>query len=275
MRSIRLHWEHMSLGEWKMKRDRAFELDFLRGLALFFMILMHLAWDLRYSFGIPAFGFIEKSWFSGLLHPIFLVIFVGVSGICCTLSRNNVFRGLKLLAVALALTAGTFIVTFYFGMYCLIIFNVIGLLTVGIFLYALISFIEKKAKIRPEVTNFILLSLGCYTAILGHYMRLFDYKVNNILLLPTGIKMNCIPAQGDFMPLFPWIGVFFIGCVAGRILYAGKKTLFPDAPAWVRTVSRPFAFMGRHSLIVYLVHQPIMYGILLGIFMLVKLAGGR
>lgn len=263
----------MKQGGLKMKRDRAFELDFLRGIALVFMIVMHISWDLCYSFGIRSFAYIEENWFSGLFHPIFLMIFVGVSGICCTLSRNNVFRGLKLLAVAIALTVGTFIVTFYFRFYCLIIFNVIGLLTVGIFFYALVTFIEKKAKIRPEVTNFILLALGCYATILGHYISIFDYTVDNILLLPTGIRMNCLPPQGDFMPLFPYIGIFLIGCVAGRILYSDKKTLFPNAPSWVRAISRPFAFMGRHSLVIYLVHQPVIYGILLAIFTIIRSAG--
>ena len=258
-----------------MRRDRAFELDFLRGIAILFMITMHISWDLRYSFGVLPFGYIEQNWYRALFHPIFLVIFVGVSGICCTFSRNNLIRGLKLLAVAVALFAGTYIATFYFHFYCLIIFNVIALLTVGIMLYTLISFIEKKAKIRAGVIDFILFSLGTYFAVLGHFISIYDYKVNNILLLPTGIAMECLPAQGDFMPLFPWLGVFLIGCVAGRRLYKDKKTLFPDAPSWVHKISRPFEFMGRHSLIIYLVHQPLIYGILLGVFMLIKVVGGK
>ena len=258
-----------------MKRERAFELDFLRGFALFMMILMHLAWDLRYNFGVPAFGFLETEWFKAILHPVFLVIFVGVSGLCCTFSRNNLIRGLKLAGVAIALFVGTYIVTKYFKVYCLIIFNVIACLAVGILLYALISFIEKKTKISGKVMDLLILFAGAYTASMGMTLSYFDYKVDNILLLPTGIKMKCIPAQGDFMPLFPWIGVFLIGCVAGRYLYSQKKTLFPGAPSWVKKISRPFEFMGRHSLIIYLVHQPVMYVILLGIFMLIKLIGGK
>lgn len=258
-----------------MKRDRAFELDLLRGIAIIFMICMHFSWDLRYSFKVPVFEYLEQEWFQGLYHPIFLVIFVGVSGICCTFSRNNLFRGLKLVAVALALFVGTYIATYKFGIYCLIIFNVIGLLAVGILFYTLVSFIEKKANIRAGVIDFILLSLGAYATCLGYYISVFDYKVNNILLLPTGIMMECLPYQGDFMPLFPWIGVFLIGCVAGRRLYSTKKTLFPDAPGWVRSVSRPIEFLGRHSLIIYLVHQPVIIAVLTGIFMLLKFLGGK
>lgn len=266
---------HTLPGGKTVKRDRAFELDLLRGIAIVMMISMHFSYDVRYNFGVPVFGYLETSWFMGIVHPIILVLFVGVSGICCTFSRNNLFRGLKLLGIAVGLFAATFIVTKYLNIYCLIIFNVIALLATGILLYALISFIEKKFKVRSGIIDLILVLVGAYAASLGLTMSYFDYQVNNILLLPTGIRMECLPPQGDFMPLFPWIGVFLIGCFAGRRLYSDKKTLFPGAPAPVRAISRPFEFLGRHSLIIYLVHQPVMYVILLGIFMLIRAVSGK
>ena len=133
------------------KKNRASELDFLRGFALFMMLLMHLAYDLRYEFGLPVFAFLEANWFWAFLHPFFLVIFVGISGVCSTFSRNNLIRGLKLLGVAAGLTLVTYIVTKYMGINCLIIFNVIALLAVSILFYSAVQFIEKKAQFYDVV----------------------------------------------------------------------------------------------------------------------------
>jgi len=128
----------------KIAKNRAFELDVLRGIALVVMLYMHFAVDLRYMFDVDAFDFLEADWFWAFAHPVFLSIFVGVSGVCCTFSRNNLFRGLKLMAVAIAFTAGTWIATEYVGVDCLIIFNVLHLLSLAILLYAMIGFIEEK-----------------------------------------------------------------------------------------------------------------------------------
>ena len=100
-----------------MAKDRAWELDFLRGIALIMMLFMHMSWDVRYEFGADIFSYLEKDWFWSFVHPIIVVLFVSVSGICCTLSRNNVKRGLKLLGASLVLTLVTFLITKFAGTY--------------------------------------------------------------------------------------------------------------------------------------------------------------
>ena len=71
------------------KKTRAFELDALRGVAIVMMVFMHLSWDIRYEFGLDAFSYLESNWFWTFVHPIILVLFVGLSGICCTFSKNK------------------------------------------------------------------------------------------------------------------------------------------------------------------------------------------
>jgi uncharacterized membrane protein len=67
------------------------------------------------------------------------------------------------------------------------------------------------------------------------------------------------PATEDYVPLFPWLGVVLIGIFAGAWVAGRDRTVIASlqrfAPAWL-------AFLGRHSLLVYMVHQPVLLGIL-------------
>ena len=237
--------------------SRAYELDTLRGLAMIFVIFMHISWDLRYMFGLAKCSYLDAPWFEGLMHPFFLVVFVGVSGVCCTFSRSNVKRGIKLISVALALTAGTAVATYVFHVDCLIVFNVLHLLSTGIFIYALVEFLEKKFGISEKKVNVLLGFLGVFAIILGTTISNFDYKVDTPVLIPTGIIMDCTPAMADYMPLFPWIGVFMVGALTGRVCYREKKTVVPAKNGMVRKITAPLEFIGRHSLVIYIVHQPV------------------
>ena len=234
------------------------------------MLFMHMSWDVQYEFRCEIFNYLEEGWFWSFVHPVIVVLFVSVSGICCTFSRSNVKRGLKLLAATLALNIGTFLITKFIGINCLIIFNVLSVLTCGIFLYALISFIEKKAGLRRDVVNVIMGLIGLYIVICGCDIHYMDYASDSLLFLPIGFEVGGAPWQADYMPLFPWLGVFLIGCVFGRTCYKDKKTLFAGRGKVMKAVSRPFEFIGRHSLIIYLVHQPVVYAVLYVIFLLIN-----
>ena len=249
---------------------RAYELDTLRGIAMIFVIFMHISWDLKYLVGLAECGYLNAPWFEGLMHPFFLVVFVGVSGVCCTFSRSNLKRGIKLILVALALSAGTAIATYCFKMDCLIIFNVLHLLSLGIFIYALVEFIEKKAGTSPRLTNVLLGFIGVIIIIFGMTISEYNFKVDSVLLIPTGIIMNCTPSMADYMPIFPWLGVFLTGALVGRVCYKDKKTVVTPKHAVTSRITAPFELIGRHSLLIYLAHQPIVIGICYLLAMVLK-----
>lgn len=253
-----------------LKKNRAFELDVLRGFALFMMILMHLAYDIQFEFDVDAFGFFYEEWFWAFIEPIFLVIFVGVSGVCSSFSRSNFKRGLKLAAVALAFTLGTYLVTTYMGIECLILFNVLHLLSFSILVYALVSLIEQKCHFDQKVVTVLLALFAGIVMAYGDSVGYMDYLVQkNIFVAFLGIHTLESPSMADFMPIIPWLGVFLGGCVIGRTCYKDKTTLFPNTNDTVRKILTPFEFLGKHSLIVYIIHQPIVYGILYLIFLLI------
>ncbi len=248
------------------KKDRAFELDALRGVAIVMMMFMHFSYDIRYEFGFDTFEYLRSAWFWTFVHPIIIVLFVGLSGVCCTFSRNNFLRGGKLLLVALAFTAVTSFITYKMGINCLILFNVLHMLSVSTLVYALVALIEKKTKIGANQLTFILILVGVWITMTNNNLDMYAYESDNMLLYPLGIEVKGAPDVADYMPLIPWLGVFLICAGAGRVLYKEKKTLFAGAGKTVRAITRPLEFMGRHSLIIYLVHQPVIYGILYLIF---------
>jgi uncharacterized membrane protein len=81
-------------------------------------------------------------------------------------------------------------------------------------------------------------------------------------LLPLGI-MPLGFASVDYTPLFPWLGVVLVGLGLGSVLYAGGVRQFRIPPVPDRVVA-PLTFLGRHSLVIYLIHQPVII-LLLGL----------
>jgi uncharacterized membrane protein len=76
-----------------------------------------------------------------------------------------------------------------------------------------------------------------------------------IWLLPLGIHPATFFSV-DYEPIFPWFGIVLIGMGLGEFLYPEGVRSF-TLPQIPEMVVRPLAFLGRHSLIIYLVHQPV------------------
>ena len=87
-------------------------------------------------------------------------------------------------------------------------------------------------------------------------------------LFPRGL---CYPgfASSDYFPLLPHLGWYMLGTVFGRTVYADKKTRLPGkAKSWA--VTRFFCFCGRQSLWIYLIHQPVVFGLLQLVLRIIK-----
>ena len=268
-----------------VKKCRAFELDALRGLALLMMVLHHFIFDLRYLLGLDVFAFQETWWFAHLLRPAFLNVFLVVSGICCTFSRNNTRRGLRLLAVAIVFTAVTTVGSILSGYDFFILFNVLHVLALGTLLYAGLTGLERvksgnerrmpaviltesapqqNSGERTAAVNVFLIVLAAVLIYFGSLMPHWQ-SAGSWFLLPLGLPPAPGVSMADYLPIIPWLGFFLVGALIGRLAYADRCSAFPDVPPVVLHMSRPLEFMGRHSLVVYAAHQPILLAILFGL----------
>lgn len=244
-------------------RVRVTELDALRGLALLMMVLHHFIFDLRFLLGLDVFAWQESRWFELMLRPFFLNVFLIVSGICCTFSRSNGRRGLRLLLVAMVFTLATPVFSALSGFEFRVYFNVLHVLAIGILLYALLSRGEKGGARRLHVDVLLML----FSVTLIYAQRLLPLLPAGIGLggLPLGVVPSDLPTMSDYLPLVPWLGFFLIGAEIGRVAYAKRKSVLPPLPRWLGIGLTPLQFLGRHSLLVYILHQPILLAILFGL----------
>lgn len=227
-------------------KSRIWELDALRGVCILCVIVVHFLFDLSFFGGLdltlPAwYVFIQE--YGG-------AIFVVLSGVCVTLGSKSVRRGLIVFACGMLITAVTY------GMYRLgmsgadvvVKFGVLHLLGVCMLVYPAFK------KLPPAA----LALLGLAIAITGYAIR--GVVVPQRWLFPLGLTYEGFTSS-DYFPLFPQLGYFLIGAAIGKTAYREKRTFLPGA--FQQTpVARFFCWCGRQSLFIYLLHQPIVYGLL-------------
>lgn len=225
--------------------NRVWEIDVFRGIALVLMIIFHFLYDLREFYGFPV------QYNSGLYYFIgkfSAILFMLISAISCAFSSGNMRRAAKLLGVAVCITIFTHLYDPAFG----IKFGILHFLGSCILLYPLFKNLNK----------YILVVLGTMIIAAGRYFGGVEVS-NNYLFLFNLTDSSWVSA--DYYPIFPWLGVFLYGIALGKILYPHKQSLFKTYRD-----NRLFGTVGRHTLLVYLIHQPLLL-LIIGIY--VKLKG--
>jgi uncharacterized membrane protein len=230
------------------RRERIWEIDFLRGVSIVLVVGYHLLFDLGEFVGVTRF----LGWSTNLstlawtiAQHFFAGLFVLLSGTSSTLTRSNLRRGLRLLAVSFLVTAATYV----FDPSSAVFFGILQCLAVSMLLYG--AAFEKAGAAVCALCGAVILGSS---AALPALQKALTLHAN--WLMPLGLPSPSFSSY-DYFPLIPWLGVFLIGAALGKTAYAAKKSLLP----W--PLPRNFVnFAGRHSLIIYIVHQPIIMGIL-------------
>jgi uncharacterized membrane protein len=233
---------------------RFWELDLLRGCAVIMMVVFHLAYDLNY-FGVYGLDMYSGFWF--YLARITAGTFILLVGVSLSLSserarllgQQRLFikllkRGLKIFALGLGITAATY----------LLIAN--GFIVFGILHFIGASIILAYPFLNMKAQNIII---GLIIIAVGLYLQ--GMAVNFPWLLWLGLPPRDFYTL-DYIPLFPWFGVILIGIFIGNTFYGGYRRRIdpPDLSGYAPT--RFFILLGRISLPIYLIHQPVLIMIL-------------
>jgi uncharacterized membrane protein len=228
-------------------KKRVWELDAFRGLCVLGMVIVHFVYDLIDLYALVDWEYPE--WFLFVMKWGGL-LFILISGICATLGRRSVRRGVIVVLCGLVCTAVTYGM-YRFGMAgkgLIIYFGVLHCLGTCMILWWLFK----------RLPTWLLAVLGIAMAVAGLYLqtRTFD---TGLWLMPLGFMPDGF-ASSDYFPLLPNLGYFLLGGVLGRTLYRKQETLLPKVNE-NNPVLRFLRLCGRHSLWIYLLHQPILSGI--------------
>ena len=228
-------------------KKRIWELDAFRGLCVLGMVIVHFVYDLVDLYGIIAWEY--PGWFS-FVKNWGGVLFLLISGISATLGSRSVRRGVIVFACGMIVTAVTWgMYRFGFaGKSIIIYFGVLQCLGVCMLLWPLFK----------KLPWWVLTALGVAFVAVGLWMEA-QPGVDVKYLMPLGLPWEYF-ASSDYFPLFPNLGYFLLGAAIGRTSYRKKQTLLPRVNA-ENPILRFLQFVGRHSLEVYLLHQPILSGL--------------
>ena len=231
-------------------QSRIWELDFLKGIALILMIITHLFFDLSEFFSVDVSSFGS---FPSAVGKISAIIFMTVCGVSATIGKRNVQNGFRLLALATALSLVTAIFDRITGSEICIKFGILHFLAFAM----IVSYFSKKLP----VPVLVLLSFASF--LLGKcFLSRF---VNFPLLFPFGLRTREF-FSGDYYPLFPNLSYIFFGNAVGKMLYKEKKSVFKKSVKGFDV----FNFLGRNTLVLYFIHQPILILILIFISLFSK-----
>ncbi len=234
-------------------------IDALRGVALLGMFAFHIIWDLGYlrlvSPDLP-YGPVVMGFGHGVATSFLFLVGVGLA----LASRNGVDqrafqrRFLRLCAAAAGVSAATYVLFpdsfIFFGiLHCIALSTLLAL-----------------PLLRAPLWLAALAAAAAFVAPLLIESPLFDAPAFWWLGLGTQE-----PVSNDWRPLLPWFGVALAGLIATRLLLArGLPTWLTRWRARTPT-SRTLVWGGRHSLLIYLVHQPVFLAVL---FMVARVTVG-
>ena len=233
------------------KVDRFWGVDAARGIAIIMMIVYHCTYDLD---TLGGYHIQSTTGYLALFADVTAGLFLFLVGISLAISRTRtgltgwrlfgkyLARGLRILAYGVVLT----VVFLALGM---------GVVAFGILHLIGFSIILAYPFLSLRLTNLVL---GTVIFIAGQYILAQDLYSQSFWLLPFGVVPEGV-MMPDYRPLLPWFGVVLIGLFFGNVVYGGRPAV-PEDKAPV--LARPLLPLGRNSLFIYLIHQPIIIALL-------------
>lgn len=244
----------------KAAADRYSLIDAIRAAAVLNMIAYHLCYDIFCVYGVwPAFPYATGA---VIWERFICCTFIIVSGISLNFSSHGYRRGIIINLCGLLVTAVTLLVipseAIWFG-----VLNLLG--CAMLITFALRGVFAKVPSLVGAAVSFVLFML-CYGIPRG-YIGLFSHPLIQLPRALYGCRYLAFlgfPSadfhSSDYFPLLPWLFLYFFGyflwrCIRDR---AWDNIFRPRVPV--------LDFIGRHSLVIYLLHQPVLYLICFFIF---------
>ena len=245
------------------EKQRYHLLDVIRGITLFSMIAYHGMWDLVYMYGV------RWDWYRGtgayIWQQSICWTFIILSGFCWSMGKRPLKRGLVVFGSGLLVT----VVTLLFMPQNRVIFGVLTFTGSAMLLMIpvdrLMQRFEKQYG-RIAMAIGLAISVGCFIITRNINEGYLGFEKLRLVKLPVSLYRGKFmtylgfPEPGfystDYFSLLPWLFLF----LCGYFVYSLLKDKLPCYPILKSDVP-VFSFIGKHSLLIYLLHQPVLYGI--------------
>jgi uncharacterized membrane protein len=233
---------------------RFWDVDAARGVAIVMVVLYHLVYDLD---NFAGYGIESTSGFWAVFADLSAFAFVFLVGLSLAISISREQgagrRGWGLFGKYLRRGARIFaygmLITFVFLAlgYGYVIFGILHLIGASIVL----AYPFMRLGAPNAFAGLALIAAGAYV----QAKQLVVGGIAGVLLAPLGVLPEGL-FMPDYRPLLPWFGVVLLGVFFGNVVYlAWRKRAPVTAPP---PYAAPVAFLGRHTLLIYLIHQPIL-----------------
>lgn len=244
-----------------MDRKRYEKLDGIRGIALLNMIAYHSAWDLVYIYQT------DWSWYrSGgayVWQQGICWTFIFLSGFCWSLGSHAWKRGFTVFMGGAVIT----LATLAFMPQNRVVFGVLTLTGSCMLLMSVLG--RRLCRVPPAAGMAVSGVLFILTRNVNE--GYLGFEAWNLMKIPEALYRNALTAylgfpdrdfySTDYFSVFPWVFLFAAGFFTFRF-FNGKKAM-----GWLeKGVLRPVEWLGKHSLGIYMVHQPVIYGLMELIF---------
>lgn len=218
------------------------------------MIIFHASWNLD-VFGFAQLGVMSNPgwiWFARCIAGSFILL-AGLSLLLADNAGHGAKSKIRRIAIITIAAIAVSIATYFVFPESFVYF--------GILHHIALASLLAWPLVRMNSLLLAIIAIAVFGA-----NQFFGFEFANTRWLAwIGISQE-VPATNDYVPLVPWFSVFLIGLIVGKFIVARERIrcILAQNPAW----TNPLIWMGRRSLPIYLLHQPILFGIAYGVFTL-------
>ncbi len=246
----------------KVTKPRLHLIDECRGFWIVNMIIYHGLWDLVYIFGVKL-DLFQQDW-THVWQQVGCSSFIFISGFCWQMSRQNKKRGMQVFLAGLLIT----IVTLVFMPSSRVVFGVLTML--GSSMLLMIPCDKLFRKVNPLlglVVSFIFFQV--FYLVNDGYLGLGPMK---LIELPSEWYGSLLSSylgftqpgfySTDYFSMLPWFFMYVVGYFSYTVFLCSNLKEKTES-ILSKSIYPPCGWVGRNSLIIYMLHQPVIYGVLM------------
>lgn len=246
---------YFAYGRKKADLQRFFTVAAVSGVIVLTMCLVNseMSYDLATEYGL-------RDW----VHNFVLWIFFALCGISCFFSHNNVLRTAEIGLCAGLISLATYLGETYLDMGSITVrYGVLHMLATAVAIFTALQLVcnllIKDKTGRKFVLAGLCFAVGTVSYVLYRYYFTAEVIPNNAIAFLHDNFCERSYRSSDYFDLLQHLPMVMYGCAIAPFLYPDKKTMLPHLD---RGWHKPVCFMGRHTLIVVLLHQLVITGVL-------------